>query len=152
MQGHAILNKGAATAFFSLPESLKVKLDPKTVFPATLIRTVIDAALRGERFLNLTVFDGSNMEKGVLVSVVIGKPIKPATNQTEAILMKRSWPMSAAFFSPNNQTEIPDYQVEMELNENGISQKIKMNFGDYVVHAELTHIEALPVETSPCRK
>ncbi|MDI9408902.1 MAG: DUF1849 family protein [Candidatus Pacebacteria bacterium] len=152
IQGHASITKKESTAFFNLPEVTRVRLDPKAIFPATLTRTILDAALRGERFLKLTLFDGSMMEKGVLVSVVIGRLQKSKIKLKEPRLSKKAWPMSVGFFAMSNQTEIADYQVDLEMNENGIPLGIKMNFGEYGVKAELARFESLPSNPKNCVK
>ena len=150
LEGHAIKDGNSAAAYIESPEREKIPLDRTVVFPAQFMQQVIDAALNNQRFLSRQLFDGSDADGGFLVSAVIGKRHPPDDKQSEALLRTAWWPVSLAFYSLATPSEAPTFVVEFEMLENGIAQNRTMNFGDYVVKAEITKIEALPPTQSRC--
>jgi hypothetical protein len=51
--------------------------------------------------------------------------------------------MRLAFFPADSKQEQPDYELGMRLLDNGVSQEMTLDYGDYVIHAKLDDIEAL---------
>ncbi|MCX8501517.1 MAG: DUF1849 family protein [Alphaproteobacteria bacterium] len=152
LAGHAKKDADSAVVFIDSPYRDRLVLDAAILFPTKMVNEVIDAALRGDRFLSRLVFDGSDADTGFQVSVVIGKKNPPLDKQAEPLLRSSWWSMSLAFYSLSNQSEVANFVVEMELYENGIAQNRTINFGDYVVKAVLNRLEALPIAKSNCSR
>ncbi len=85
------------------------------------------------------------------VTAVIGPELKPSGGKApkplnDPLLQRPSWHIRLAFFpsdGKSDQTE-PDYELGMRLLDNGVTQDMKLDYGDYVIHATLDEIEALP--------
>ena len=66
-----------------------------------------------------------------------GKPENP-------LVERPSWRMRLAYFLPDPGVEEPDYEETIRLLDNGVVQDMLLDYGDYVVHAKLDEIIALP--------
>jgi hypothetical protein len=143
------------TAEFTKPETTAIKLAPGVLFPTAHTLMLIDRAGAGDKFISREVFDGSSVGNATQITAVIGPHLDPAPlpapngKDTDAparspLLQHPSWRVRLAFFSPNAATETPDYELGMRLLANGVSQDMELDYGDYVIKAELDEIEALP--------
>ena len=70
-----------------------------------------------------------------------GGSAKPPANP---LVERPSWPMRLAYFLPDPGVEEPDYEETIRLLDNGVVQDMLLDYGDYVVHAKLDEIIALP--------
>lgn len=140
-------------AEFTKPEAVKLRLRPGVLFPTAHTLALIAAAEAHQQFISRYVFDGSEVENAGEISAFIGAPLTPPGLQApkplnDPLLQHKSWPMRLAFFPASDsgvsdQTE-PDYELSMRLLENGVSQDMKLDYGDYVIGATLSDIKALP--------
>jgi hypothetical protein len=54
------------------------------------------------------------------------------------------WPVSISYFKVNaDEEDTPSYQISMLLFENGVAGDMKLNYGDFVLNAELADLEML---------
>ena len=51
--------------------------------------------------------------------------------------------MRLAFFPADQTAEKPDYELGMRLLDNGVSQDMVIDYGDYAISAKLDDIEPL---------
>lgn len=140
-------------AEFTKPEPATLRLRPGVLFPTAHTLTLIAAAEAHQQFISRYVFDGSEVENAGEISAFIGAPLAPPGPHAPAplnnpLLQHKSWPMRLAFFPStdsgvSDQTE-PDYELSMRLLDNGVSQDMKLDYGDYVIGATLSDIKALP--------
>ena len=138
-------------AQFTKPESATLTLAPGVLFPTAHTLFLIRSAQANQQFVARNVFDGSDVENAGLVSAVIGPPLKPAGGRmpqpyNSPVLQRPSWQIRLAFFPPDaqsDQTE-PDYEMGMRLLDNGVSQDMVLDYGDYVIRAKLETIAPLP--------
>jgi len=158
LRGEAHLDgpgKGGS-AEFSKPENTTIKLAPGVIFPTAHTLLLIDRAAAGDQFMARSVFDGASVDNATQITAVIGPPLKPlpmpaaAANKGKddparsALLQHGSWRVRLAFFPPDSKSETPDYELGMRLLSNGVSQDMELDYGDYVIKAQLDAIEALP--------
>lgn len=139
------------TATFDKPEQTTLTLIPGVLFPTAHTLMLIDRALSGEQFVSRKVFDGASMENAGQITAVIGPQLKPDPKATKpldnALLQRPSWRMSLAFFPADagkTDSDTPDYELKMRLLDNGVSQEMSLDYGDYVLRAKLDEIESLP--------
>jgi len=138
-------------AEFERPEQSTLKLPEGTLFPTEHTLVLIDRALAGDQFVSRKVFDGAAVENAGQITAVIGPQLKPDPNPQKPLdnplLQRPSWRVSLAFFpadAGNSDSDTPDYELRMRLLDNGVSQDMSLDYGDYVLRAKLDEIEALP--------
>lgn len=138
-------------AQFDKPDQTKLTLAPGVLFPTAHTLVLIQHAQAGDTFLARKVFDGSAVDNAGQITAVIGQQLKPdpsaAKPLNNPLLQRPSWRVSLAFFPANSNksdVETPDYQLTMRLLDNGVSQDMTLDYGDYVLKAKLDDIEALP--------
>jgi hypothetical protein len=141
------LKKPAATSF---------KLD-EAMFPTAHVKKIIAAARAGETTLAATVYDGSDKDnRGHDTFAVIGKPVAEGAEEVEPSLRAAGWdkvarwPVSVSYFEPGATNQTPQYIVSFELLENGVSRKLKLDYGEFALKGEITRMEVLP--TPACDK
>jgi len=138
-------------AQFDKPDQTKFTLAPGVLFPTAHTLVLIERAQAGDTFLARKVFDGAAVENAGQITAVIGPQLKPDPKAPKPLnnplLQRPSWRVSLAFFpadSHKSDVETPDYQLTMRLLDNGVSQDMTLDYGDYVLKAKLDDIEALP--------
>jgi hypothetical protein len=144
-------DKGGS-AVFDKPEQTKMALVPGVLFPTAHTLVLIQHAQVGDTFLARKVFDGAEVDNAGQITAVIGPELKPDPNAPKPLnnplLQRPSWRVSLAFFPAGSSTkgdaETPDYQLTMRLLDNGVSQDMTLDYGDYILKAKLDDIEALP--------
>jgi hypothetical protein len=132
-------------AEFSKPEQQTLTLEPGVLFPSAHTILLIDAAHEGENFISRLVFDGATDENAVQVSAVIGGKITPdrVSVPRSPLLERPGWRMRLAFFPVDPNAEKPDYELGMRLLDNGVSQDMLIDYGEYSIRAKLDDIEPL---------
>jgi hypothetical protein len=139
-------------AQFDKPDQKSFTLAPGVLFPTAHTLVLIERAQAGDSFLARKVFDGAAVENAGQITAVIGPQLKPdpkaAKPLNSPLLQRPSWRVSLAFFpaeaAKKSDVETPDYQLTMRLLDNGVSQDMTLDYGDYVLKAKLDDIEALP--------
>ncbi|MBZ0215886.1 MAG: cell envelope integrity EipB family protein [Fimbriimonadaceae bacterium] len=132
------------------PSEKSFAADATTMFPTQHFVALIDAALDGKRFLQIPVYDGSNEgDKIYDTSAVIGAAATRAAGEsdeeiTEDIKDLTVWPVSIAYFEEKQDGEqLPSYQISFDLFENGVSKKLVLDYGDFVLSGKLVSLEML---------
>jgi hypothetical protein len=138
------------TAEFTKPETRQLNLPDGTVFPTEHTLLLIERGQAGESFVSRKVFDGATVENAGQITAVIGPPLRPSPAEKDEklpespLLNRPSWRVRLAFFPAESKAEQPDYELGMKLLDNGVSQDMTLDYGDYVIRAKLDDIEALP--------
>ncbi len=136
-------------AVFTKPEEATIPLKPDVLFPTAHTVFLVERALAGDPFVVRSVFDGTTVDDATMISAVIGKTLKPGDDPPEhpiksPILDRPSWHMRLAFFPAESKADEPDYELSMRVLDNGVSQDMALDYGDYIVKAALDRIEPLP--------
>jgi hypothetical protein len=141
----------AGVAAFEKPEQSTLTLAPGVLFPTAHTLVLIERAMAGDQFVSRKVFDGAAVENAGQITAVIGPQLKPDPKAGKPLdnplLQRPSWRMSLAFFPADagaSDSDTPDYELSMRLLDNGVSQEMSLDYGDYVLRAKLDEIEALP--------
>lgn len=135
--------KGGAAEFVR-PEATTLTLAPGVIFPTAHTLLLIERAQAGDQFVSRRVFDGATVENASQITAVIGPKLGAGGGKLKSPLLQHaSWRMRLAFFPPDSKAEEPDYELGMQLLENGVSEDMALDYGDYVIKAKLDEIEAL---------
>lgn len=139
----------SGVAIFEKPKQQRFALAAGTLFPTAHTFALIEAGLAGKNYLAANVFDGSVVDGASQVSAVIGKTRHDNAaalggGVKSPLLSRRNWPIWLAFFSNATKEVTPDYALGMDMLENGVSSEMSIDYGDYVIKAQLKSIEALP--------
>ncbi len=137
-------NGGAGEAKFVRPEATAIALAAGTLFPTAHTLALIDAASHGATFLSKNVFDGGTVEGAFEVTGGIGTEHKAEPSAKNPLLRSRWWPIRLAFFPADSQSPQPDYELGMDLQDNGIARELTLDYGNFVVRAKLESIEPMP--------
>ncbi|HUC09617.1 MAG TPA: cell envelope integrity EipB family protein [Stellaceae bacterium] len=132
-------------AIFTKPQPQTFKLAPGVLFPSAHTILLIDKAEEGRRFVTRHVFDGATDENAVQVSAVIANKVTadPVSAKLSPLLDRPGWRIRLAFFPVDANAEEPDYELGMDLLDDGVSRDMVIDYGDYSIRAKLDDIEAL---------
>lgn len=141
------------TGFANLPPESKVgeasyagayndnlKLSDDILFPVTYTRAIIDAAEKGEKFMSKQLFVNSTPEDALkTASAAIGNK-KPFNSdiQIDGVTTSHYWPIDIAYFKTNAKKATPDYQIQMDLHDNGVVTDFLIDYGDFTIHATIS--------------
>lgn len=141
---------GAGMALFEQPAADSIALSPGTVFPTEHSIILIEKALAGERFDRHVVFDGSEAEGAAPVSTVIlpKRAPEPSDVIAEPLGPHDVWPMHLAFYAAEGTAgpgeELPEFELAMDLQANGIVIGLTLGFEGFKVEGKLQRIEPVP--------
>lgn len=150
--------KGGLTVKLNAPKSDKLSLDGKFLFPTQHSLAILDAAESGRSMVQANVYDGSEQgKKAYATTAFIGKlrapgseeALKPVENGS--VLGKlRSWPVTISYFDKAKDGDpVPSYQLTFQLYANGVSRKLRIDYGDFAVRGSLSSLEFF--EATACR-
>lgn len=123
-------------------ESVVFDLTAGTLFPTSHTESLIRQARDGKRFFARKVFDGSAIGEAVNVSAAIGArfPGDSGSALPNLLLNTPGWPVVLAFFTPENTTGTPDFEVTLRYHDNGVAESILQDFGDFTLRGTLTDL------------
>ena len=134
------------------PAPDKFQLGAGPIFPTAHMQFVIAAAMAGDRTSQTPIFDGSDSGKKVFDTMIVtgppatGAPTEPVAAEAESLGNVRRWPVSVSYFDPQKQDSSPNYVIAFDLYENGVSGKLRIDYGSYTLVGELAKFETLPVK------
>ena len=145
--GFANLAEEGAEAFFvegSNGGDSTMALPEDTVFPVTHTRQLLERAREGGRFLQSTLFIGGEEEDALYrVSGVIGNRKVESDPGLGALGEEGYWPVRLAYFDPASLESRPEYEIELDLQDNGVIRSYLVDYGDFSMAGSLQTIEAL---------
>ncbi len=123
-------------------------LPAETLFPTELTTRLMTAAREKTRSIQHLVYDGDEEGQIMRVTGFIGDPrvVEPSAGPdeegyTEQLEGELSWPVTLAYFEPQGATALPDYQVAFNLYANGVSDRVMLDYGTFVLKGELIDLE-----------
>jgi hypothetical protein len=137
----------SGTAAFEAPEARQVRLAKGTLFPTAHSLLLIEAAAKGELPLWRTVFDGSGDDGRFGINVVLGEALAAdAPKRFDSPLLRDqvSWSLRLAYFSMDETVSEPEHEQALRLYANGVVDEMLLDYGDFVLRADLSLLEALP--------
>jgi len=159
-KGRAAHDGGSVRVRLERPAAKDVTLPAGVRFPTDHLRAIVAAAEAGKTFTEIDLYDGSESgEKPYRTSVVIGREETGADDTAKepaaaADLLKghRRWPVSISFFdlSKVDQGEMtPDYQLSFLLYDNGVSRRLRFDYGSFSLSGDLSALTPLPSVACP---
>ena len=149
VRGEATLKEdGSGRAVFTEPEERELVLPDGTLFPT---QHTIEVLARAQETMVphwRLVFDGSGEEGLFGVSAALSRrlPAGSGTGLASPLLTKvPSWRMTLAFYGADESNAEPEQEQGLRLFANGIVDEMRLNYGDFVLDADLSSVEALPV-------
>jgi len=134
-------------AVFNKPESRKLPLAKGTLFPTAHSLELMDAAATGGLPLWRTVFDGSGDDGLFGVNAALTETLAADADKSfESPLLRdqASWRLRLAYFGMDETVSEPEHEQALRLYANGIVDEMLLDYGDFVLRADLTLLEALP--------
>ena len=138
---------GAAMAIFTRPGEVEIKLPVDVMFPIQHTIALLERIAAGDKFFSVPLFDGSELEPAGFISAAIGLETVPEA-AAWPLISGPYWPVRLAFFGPENDTGTPDYELAVDLHENGIARRLEIHFDKFTVNVSLQRLERL--ETVGC--
>ncbi len=137
---------GPGIATFVQPRKAEIILPAGTRFPTGLTFHLMKAASQGEKSDRSLVFEGVEMENPQPVVTTIlpmhmargGGVLKPPLGPNQA------WPMILAYFRPGRGDSVPETEITMDMQANGIVPYFVLDYGAFKLRAVLARISALP--------
>jgi hypothetical protein len=147
--GEARRGAGGVEVTLKQPAEKTLQLDPDTLFPSQHLQTILDAARADRKFVAAEIYEGAGSgEDSDAATAAIGEVDtagRPAPLRNGA----RHWPVSVGYFDGLGEEgddlgeETPAYQMQFTLYENGVTNDLVMDYGDYALSGSLQEIEAL---------
>lgn len=149
VRGRAQLgDDGSGSATYRAPAEREVLLPAGTLFPTQHTIDVLARAKSAEMPHWRMVFDGSG-EQGLFgVSTALSRSL-PADAETQIVSPlisdMPSWRLNLAFYGPDESNAEPDQEQRLRLFANGIVDEMRLDYGDFVLDADLSSVEPLPL-------
>jgi hypothetical protein len=139
------------------PKRARLKLTGNILFPAQHSLTLLKAALAGQTRVQADIYDGS--EKGTKMyetSSLIGAPLElsansqlPAIKNAGPLDSLPSWPVVVSYYEQSPKKDgLPAYEISFRMYANGVSRKLRLDYGSFSLDGELSSIEFM--EPKPC--
>jgi hypothetical protein len=139
------------------PQRGTITLTGNILFPTQHSLTLLKTAAGGQTRLQADIYDGS--EKGTKVyetTSVIGAPLElsansqlPAIKNSGALDGVPSWPVVVSYYEQTLKKDgLPTYEISFRMYANGVSRKLRLDYGTFSLDGELSSIEFL--EAKPC--
>lgn len=159
-KGHATRDGDTVRIRLERPAPKDIALPASVRFPTEHLRAVVMAAEAGETMTEIDLYDGSESgRKPFRTSVVIGHEETGADDTTgepaaaiDLLRGHRRWPVSISFFdlSKGEKGEMtPEYQLTLLLYDNGVSRRMRFDYGSFSLRADLAALTPLPAAACP---
>lgn len=153
-RGKAYRRSGRKVAVdLDAPEARSVSFAGDVAFPTQHMQGLIAAARSGRRLFQKRIFDGSESgDKIYETTAVIGAAAKPRHKDAAArgageLKGLSTWPVTIAYFEAEEDHSgeaRPVYKFSFDLYENGVSDSLLLDYGDYALEGRMRQIEFLP--------
>ena len=134
-------------AAFSAPEPRALSLPKGTLFPTAHSLLLMEAARNGELPLWVTVFDGSGDTGLFGINAALSEPLPagaPGRFDSPPLRGPASWRLHLAYFGMDETVAEPEHEQALRLYANGVVDEMLLDYGDFVLRADLGTLEALP--------
>jgi hypothetical protein len=147
---HSGREQGAISVDLEKPKRASLLLTGNVLFPTQHSLAILKTALAGEDRLQADIYDGT--EKGSKLyetTAVIGAPLElaantqlPAIKNAETLNSVQSWPVVVSYYDRNQKKDgLPTYEVSFRMYANGVSRKLRLDYGTFSLDGELSAIE-----------
>ncbi|WP_239019224.1 cell envelope integrity EipB family protein [Novacetimonas pomaceti] len=145
ISGEATMTATGGQVRYTQPTPHVVPLAAGTVFPVGHTRAIIAAARAGQASIDPVLFDGTT-EKGAIDTFVVLMGWKPPPTATDIAALSHlgSVVTHVAYYDHATHDMPPDFDVGMRYFENGVSDRLDMNFGEFRMRGTLRTFTPLP--------
>lgn len=145
-EGSASLRRtgGPGEARYTMPRPNKVDLPAGTQFPMTHTVSLLRAAREGKKFLMIPLFDGTSDGGAEESSAVVLDWKKGVPTDFPDLAKLYSTRVRLAFFDQKGGGITPSYEVSIRYWENGVSDDLEMDFGDFVMRGKMREFAVQP--------
>lgn len=140
---------GATRVAFTKPVERKAEL-PLANFPLHHTNVLIESALAGKRVVEAKIFDGDNepdknlTTTALIVPTKVGEASEPNAAIRDRVEGLRSWRITESYFNDDSNGDgLPIFETRYRLYENGVTDELYMDFGDYALAGKLGRLEYL---------
>ncbi len=145
-EGDAEKRDGALRIALTAPETAEIEKAETPDFPVQHLIALIEAARAGETTLSRAIFDGGDDGRDIFDSfAVIGRevtadPESPIPDEA----LTRAWRVSLSYFERGEAGEgTPFYIAGFDLYENGLTDRLRLDFIDFVLSGTMTEFSLL---------
>jgi hypothetical protein len=135
---------------FVKPRAETFDLPAGALFPTAFNLELLRLSARGDGHHTLTGFDGGNLEGAYTISVFIGKQRDSEVKLPPALVADAGEALGGpvrglrvAYFPLSSQAPEPELEYEMELQPNGVSPQLRLDYQRYQVRALLVEFKEL---------
>jgi len=130
---------------FSDAEGKELKLPKGVLFPTAHTLKILQSAREGKNLVSAKVFDGNGQEGLQDSLTIIGKRNSATKNLPDDGKMQNMmhWPVRLTFFDLTKQQNEPDYEVALEMFENGVASDLVLKYQDFSLKGELVKLDFL---------
>ncbi len=141
--GYAVLppQSEIAEANYTGAYNNNLKLFNDIMFPVNYTRTILEAARQEKKFLSGKIFVNGTPEDAIkTAAAAIGRK-KPYESdfQFDGVTTAYYWPVNVAYFRENATEAMPEYQIQMELHDNGVVTNFLINYGEFTINAAISN-------------
>ena len=151
VRGKAGISEGDVSVHLEEPEKKDMDIG-SALFPTEHMIELIDKAKAGETFYQSRIYDGSDAaDRAMLTTTVIGAPrtAKAGKGHLDELSGENFWPVAISYFDEEAEgDQMPKYFTTFKLYENGVTQDLTMDYGDFVLEGRLAELEL--IEREPC--
>ena len=146
LDGYAMLGADASekgAAYFSVEPTQAMPIPADTLFPVAHLLALLDKAEKGERQFSAKIFFGAEPDRALKTAVafISDKKTRQGEGFDHALILPEYWPVRIAYFDPSADAPEPDYEVMLELQENGLVAGYAIDYGDLVIKANLRALD-----------
>ena len=136
---------GAGTATYRGEHVVTYDLPEGTLLSTNHLVAVIEAAEKGEHFVNRAVIDGSFDDGPYRITAAIGLTRRaPVTaGQTGDLTSGSTWLLALAYYPLESDQDAPDYELMMAIGTNGVARHLVQDFGGFTLAFELAKVEII---------
>ena len=132
------------------PGRKSLNLSSRVHFPVQHTIALLQAAKASKASFRADLYDGSEKGEKVYDTVAaLGRVQAPGSNRklprvanAERLDGLRAWPVSIAYYDARaeGRDALPIYEISFLMFENGVSRKLRIDYGEFVLEGELTNI------------
>ena len=144
----------------SKPAKASLDVGSGTLYPVQHSVAMLAAARAGKSIFAADLYDGSEKgEKVYATTAVIGArrapgkhPKTPEVKNADKLDALSAWPVSLSYFDKKSDKSdaAPSYELAFVFFENGVSQRLFIDYGDFSIRGALKDLTFL--DTPPCDK
>jgi hypothetical protein len=135
-----------------------ISVPGSVLFPSAHMKRLVEAARAGQTTVSVKVYDGSDDGKKVYDTfAVIGHgatgPAEASANdrdkplQSGPIASVKHWPVTLTYYTDGEGERTPIYTLGFDLYENGVSGRIKLDYGEFALIGTMTALDLEAAKT-----